>query len=60
MRKHNYCLGYRGDGNVAYGKDENGKSRWIELLTSKEARKKAKEGHYQSGIRIYKLVELKK
>ena len=65
MRKHNYVVGYRGEGQCVYGKIEfdDGYS-FIELLTLKQARKLSKTTVSVMGKKInksvvYKLVEVK-
>lgn len=60
MRKHNYVVGYKGDGNIVYGKDcSSGKSKWAEPLTLFQAKNMAKRlvaGKTKS--LVYKLVEV--
>ena len=64
MRKHNYCVGYKGEGQCAYGKDDDGRRRWINLLTLSQAKQGIKTlitPHGRVTIKgvIYKLVEVK-
>jgi len=58
MRKHNYVVGFNGDGQVGYGKENT----WAELLTFKEAQKAVKKllkPNYARCKRIiYKLVSV--
>lgn len=57
MRKHNYVVGFIGEGQVVYGKDENHLPKWVEPLTLAQAKKrlnKLAEGKKS----IYKLVKV--
>lgn len=61
MRKHNYVVGYLGEGNVAYSKDNGINASFIELLTFKEAKKEAlnmvtRNGNHVSKAKVFKLV----
>ena len=63
MRKHNYVVGYEGEGQCIYGKDDN-TYNYIDLLTLWQAQKLAKRVVCQQGKKInksivYKLVEVK-
>ena len=64
MRKHNYVVGFEGEGNVAYGKDrEESKYRvsgWTHLLTLFQAKQQVKKlSKPNRGKRyIYKLVKV--
>ena len=58
MRKHNYAVGFAGNQQVVYGKDEESKASWIEPLTLKQAQKRVKvlsQARYAKRT-IYKLV----
>ena len=64
MRKHNYVVGYEGEGQCVYGKEVEVKYNWIDLLTLWQAQKLAKKIVSQNGKKInksviYKLVEVK-
>ncbi len=60
MRKHNYLVGYRGEGQCVYGRAETD-SDWndsVDLLTLFQAKQRRKKLLGRGG-KIYKLVELK-
>lgn len=65
MRKHNYVVGYTGEGQCAYGKrglDEG--CGWVNLMTLNQAQTLSKEivsldGKKISKSVVYKLVEVK-
>jgi len=62
MRKHNYVVGFEGEGQVVYGKDEidNGytKAQFVHLMTPLQAERQL--GSLSSGKKvIYKLVKVK-
>ena len=63
MRKHNYVVGYEGEGQCVYGSNESYHS--IDLKTLIQARKLSKNMHWtdKKGKRhnsvIYKLVRVK-
>lgn len=66
MRKHNYVVGYEGEGQCAYGKKVDFKYDFIDLLTLKQAQKLTKkivclhrDGRKIRKSVIYKLVEVK-
>lgn len=61
MRKHNYVVGYIGEGQVVYGKDESELARYVTLLTLSQARKsvkRLKSPNVKSVV--YKLVKVKR
>lgn len=62
MRKHNYVVGFRGEGQCIYG----GKTRsteeytdYVNLLTLFQARQKLRKFPIIKDLKIYKLVEVK-
>ncbi len=64
MRKHNHVIGYEGEGQCIYGKDENNLSTFCELLTLFQAKQMAKATcSYNNGRKnktvVYKLVKVK-
>lgn len=66
MRRHNYVVGYGGEGQVAYGKRLKDRNDFIDLLTLKQAQKLKKKivclcqnGEKINKSIIYKLVEVK-
>ena len=64
MRKHNYLVGFKGEGNVAYGKNDTNSfgqkiSKWAKLLTLGQARRMAKKFTDKTSVAINKLVEVK-
>lgn len=61
-RKHNFVVGFKSEGNVAYGKDNtNGTSHWATLMTLGQAKKALEKLRTSSriGKAIFKLVEVK-
>ncbi len=59
-RKHNYLIGYEGEGQVAYGKIEADKLSWVYLLTLTQAKRQLK--HLISPDvkkAVYKLVKVR-
>jgi len=65
MRKHNYVVGYEGEGDCVFGMYVNSGYDSIELLSLSEAKRKAKSIYYtnEKGKRytavVYKLVRVK-
>lgn len=65
MRRHNYVVGYKSEGNCIYGKDDGPCScRYINLMTLFQAKKELKNMITRNGPRVYKgvvykLVEVK-
>ena len=64
MRKHNYVVGYEQEGNVAYGKDLDGRTSLVHLMTEFQATRSAEklvtqtERKLYQGV-VYKLVKVK-
>jgi hypothetical protein len=63
MRKHNYVIGYRGNNQVAYGKNIAGKDTYVELLTLFQAKRMSKNtftirGNNKVPTVVYKLIEI--
>ena len=63
MRKHNYLVGYQGEGQCVYGKEEEGRG-FVDPLTLLQAKRLVKKivtltrrGKIKSVV--YKLVEIK-
>ncbi|MFA6463339.1 MAG: hypothetical protein WCT51_04875 [Candidatus Shapirobacteria bacterium] len=60
MRKHNYLVGYSGEGQAAYGKEnKNGSPQWVILMTEKQAKKYISLSIYDKKMKVFKLVEIK-
>jgi len=58
VRKHNYLIGYAGEGQVVYGTDKEGEACHLDLMTLFQAKREKKKFPDKKRIRIYKLVEL--
>lgn len=60
-RKHNYLVGFVGENQVAYGKDQRDTSSWVELMTLHQAKGRLKKLHPTSRqkVTIYKLVPVR-
>ena len=60
MRKHNYVVGYRGEGQCVYGErdEEIHYSNWTGPLTLMEAKIRVGELRNKGAV-VYKLVEVK-
>lgn len=64
MRKHNYLIGYEGEGQCIYGKNVNNLSRFCELMTLFQAKQMAKKTYShnnrcKSKTVVYKLIKVK-
>ncbi len=57
LRKHNYLIGFAGEKQVVYGKDEDLVSQWVHPMTPVQA-KKAMQGLGSGEKRVFKLVEV--
>lgn len=59
MRKDNYVVGFEGQYQCIYGKDENTSSKWVQPLTLIQAKKQVRELCTSTSRRcIYKLVKV--
>lgn len=64
MRKHNYVIGYEGEGQCIYGKDENKLSMFCDPMTLFQAKQSVKKifcfnnSHLRKTF-VYKLVKVK-
>lgn len=64
MRKHNYVIGYEGEGQCIYGQYENNEQRFCGLLTLFQAKQQTKKTFcFNNGRKnntvVYKLVKVK-
>ena len=64
MRKHNYVIGYEGEGQTIYGKDENNLSQFCDPMTLFQAKQSTKKFFTFNNNRVietvvYKLVKVK-
>lgn len=65
-RKHNYLVGYEGEGQCIYGLsfEEGGSYNFTDLMTLPKAKREAKKFSIQNGQKkikavVYKLVKVK-
>lgn len=63
MRKHNYVVGYEGDGQCVYGVDDGNCQQWINPVTLYQAKKMSKKiitPQIRKPVKsvVYKLVKV--
>ena len=64
MRKYNYVIGYKGEGQCIYGKDKNKLSMFCDPMTLFQAKQSAKRtftltSRGKTKTFVYKLIKVK-